>query len=73
MNFNGGNSCIQMYINQNKLFLITANQNDFICDDTEYVILILQLHYINILKKNIDTNNINVYFSIYKFSLNIYI
>jgi len=41
MNFNGGNSCIQMYINQNKLFLITANQNDFICDDTEYVILIL--------------------------------
>jgi len=35
MNFNGGNSCIQMYINQNKLFLITANQNDFICDDTD--------------------------------------
>jgi len=35
MNFNGGNSCIQMYINQNKLFLITANQNDFVCKDSD--------------------------------------
>ncbi|ORX47562.1 exocyst complex component Sec10 [Piromyces finnis] len=41
MNFNGGNSCIQMYINQNKLFLITANQNDFICKDTEDDIIIV--------------------------------
>jgi len=36
MNFNGGNSCIQMYINQNKLFLITANQDDFACKEEEY-------------------------------------
>jgi len=35
MNFNSGNSCIQMYINQNKLFLITANPNDFNCKDTD--------------------------------------
>jgi len=34
MNFNSGNSCIQMYINQNKLFLLTNNQNDFECNDT---------------------------------------
>ncbi|KAG4101973.1 exocyst complex component Sec10 [Neocallimastix lanati (nom. inval.)] len=35
MNFNGGNSCIQMYINQNKLFLITANQDDFACKEED--------------------------------------
>ncbi|ORX63320.1 exocyst complex component Sec10 [Anaeromyces robustus] len=35
MNFNSGNSCIQMYINQNKLFLLTNSQNDFVCEDTD--------------------------------------